>query len=170
MFTSPLTRTLRALSLVVCHRAITYAAFAHLMGLVWVDTTGTATMETEARQGEEQEPAGGSGLGNVVNDEGRIRNHLDKVVLETVEQTLNRLLDVEADRLCGEGRYERSAGRVDTRAGHYERKLGTKAGEVTLRNASFETAIIGRYPRRSWLRCDSRVDQSLWGSVVHARQ
>lgn len=119
-------------------------------------------METEERRSEEQEPAGGSGLGNVINiDEGRIRGHLDKMVLETVEQTLNGLLDAEADRLCGAGRYERSAGRVDTRAGHYERKLGTKAGEVTLRvpklrNAPFETAIIERYRRR-----ESSVEEAL---------
>jgi putative transposase len=45
-------------------------------------------------------------------------------------------------------RYERSA-----RAGHYERKLQTKAGEVKLRipklrAQTFETAIIERYRRR----------------------
>ncbi|HPA18336.1 MAG TPA: hypothetical protein PLU30_11365, partial [Verrucomicrobiae bacterium] len=56
-------------------------------------------------------------------DEGRIRGHLDKMVLETVEQTLNGLLDAEADRLCRAGRYERSAERLDTRAGCF-RRLG----------------------------------------------
>ena len=45
-------------------------------------------------------------------------------------------------------RYERSAARRDTRAGHYERGLQTKAGEVRLkvpklRAQTFETAIIG---------------------------
>ena len=34
-------------------------------------------------------------------------------------------------------RYERSEARRDTRAGHYERKLQTKAGEVNLRYPSF---------------------------------
>ena len=34
-------------------------------------------------------------------------------------------------------RYERSEARRDTRAGHYERKLQTKAGEVKLRYPSF---------------------------------
>ncbi len=43
--------------------------------------------------------------------------------------------------------------RRDTRAGHYERKLQTKAGEVKLRipklrTQTFETAIIERYRRR----------------------
>ncbi len=40
------------------------------------------------------------------------------------------LLDAEAGRLCGAGRYERSEGRKDTRAGHYERALETRAGHV----------------------------------------
>ena len=44
------------------------------------------------------------------------------------EETLNALLDAEADRLCNAQRYERSAARRDTRAGHYERGLQTKAG------------------------------------------
>jgi hypothetical protein len=35
--------------------------------------------------------------------------------------------DAEADRLCNAQRYERSAARRDTRAGHYERNLQTKA-------------------------------------------
>jgi hypothetical protein len=47
----------------------------------------------------------------------------------TVEETLNALLDAEADRLCNAQRYERSAARRDTRAGHYERGLQTKAGQ-----------------------------------------
>ena len=46
---------------------------------------------------------------------------------------MNTLLDAEADRLCNAQRYERSEARRDTRAGHYERKLQTKAGEVRLR-------------------------------------
>jgi hypothetical protein len=43
-----------------------------------------------------------------------------------VEETLNALLEAEADRLCNAQRYERSEARRDTRAGHYERKLQTK--------------------------------------------
>jgi transposase-like protein len=86
-------------------------------------------------------------------DEREIRGHLDKMVLGTVEETLNALLDAEADELCQAQRYERSADRVDTRAGHYKRKLHTKAGEVELkmpklRRQTFETAIIERYRRR----------------------
>ena len=66
-------------------------------------------------------------------DDERIKSHLDRVVRGSVEETLNALLDAEADRLCNAQRYERSEARRDTRAGHYERKLQTKAGEVSLR-------------------------------------
>ena len=56
-------------------------------------------------------------------DEGRIHAHLDEVVRSTVEETLNALLDAEADHLCGARKYERTEGRKDTRSGSYDRKL-----------------------------------------------
>ena len=93
-------------------------------------------------------------LNNVIRiDDERIKGHLDRVVRGTVEETLNSLLDAEADRLCNAQRYERTQARRDTRAGHYERSLETKAGEVTLkvpklRRQTFETATIERYRRR----------------------
>ncbi len=91
----------------------------------------------------------------------QLTRHLDKVVRGTVEETLNALLDAEADRLCQAGRYEHSEKRKDTRAGHYKRKLDTKAGQVELqvpklRTLSFETAIIERYRRR-----ESSVEEAL---------
>src|SRR6201981_1513588 len=95
-----------------------------------------------------------SPLNNVITiDDERIRSHLDRVVRGTVEETLNALLDAEADRLCNAQRYARSEARRDTRAGHYERKLRSKVGEVRLkipklRRQTFETAIIERYRRR----------------------
>jgi transposase-like protein len=101
-------------------------------------------------------------LSNVVRiDDERIRDHLGKMVRSSVEETLNALLDAEADRLCNAGRYERSEARQDTRAGSYTRKLQTKAGEVALkvpklRRQTFETAIIERYRRR-----ESSVEEAL---------
>ena len=42
------------------------------------------------------------GVGNVIRiDEERIRDHLGRIVRGTVEDTLNALLDAEADRLVG---------------------------------------------------------------------
>ncbi len=73
-------------------------------------------------------------MGQVIQiDEARIRDHLGELVRDTVEDTLNAMLDAEADQLCGAGRYERSQARQDTRAGSYERTLQTSAGEVKLK-------------------------------------
>ena len=75
----------------------------------------------------------GTEMGQVIQiNEAGIRGHLDEMVRSTVEETLNRMLDSEADELCQARKYERTAARQDTRAGHYQRKLHTKAGEVTL--------------------------------------
>jgi putative transposase len=63
-----------------------------------------------------------SPLGNVITiDDERIKNHLDRVVRGSVEETLNALLDAEADRLCYTQRYERTEARRDSRVGHCER-------------------------------------------------
>ncbi len=99
--------------------------------------------------------------GIITIDESRIQTHLDQVVRGTVEETLNALLDAEADALCQADRYEHTEGRRDTRAGHYQRKLHTKAGPVTLkvpklRKTTFETAIIERYRRR-----ESSIEEAL---------
>ena len=41
-------------------------------------------------------------LGDVIAiNEGLIKDHLNKVVVKTVEETLNAMLDAEADQLCG---------------------------------------------------------------------
>lgn len=94
-------------------------------------------------------------------DEAQIKDHLGELVRGSVEETLNKLLDAEADQMCNAARYERSEARKDTRAGYYERGLHTKAGEVTLRvpklrQQKFETAIIERYKRR-----ESSVEEAL---------
>ena len=94
-------------------------------------------------------------------DQGQLQRHVDGVVRDAVEQTLNQLLDAEADRLCNARRYERSPDRLDTRAGSYARTLHTKAGEVELqvprlRKLPFETQIIERCRRR-----ESSVEEAL---------
>ncbi len=101
-------------------------------------------------------------LDNVISiNQEQVKEHLGEIVRSTVEETLNGLLDAEADRLCNAKRYERSAERVDTRAGSYSRGLETKAGKMTLkvpklRKLTFETAIIERYRRR-----ESSVEEAL---------
>lgn len=86
-------------------------------------------------------------------NEAAIKNELGEMVRQSVEDTLNALLDAEADRLTHASRYERTERRTDTRAGSYHRKLLTKAGEVDLkvprlRTLPFDTATIERYKRR----------------------
>ena len=84
-------------------------------------------------------------------DEARIRDHLGEMVRGTVEETLNAMLDAEADQLCGAGRYERSQARQDTRAGSHERTLQTSAhlrfrscGARLLRRRSSNATAGGR--------------------------
>ncbi len=94
-------------------------------------------------------------------DERQLRAHVSEVVRQSVEETLNGLLDAEADALCKARRYERNADRASTRAGYYERGFQTTAGQVRLkvpklRQISFETAIIERYRRR-----ESSVEEAL---------
>jgi transposase-like protein len=105
--------------------------------------------------------SGGNLEGVIRIEEEKIRSHVGDVVRQTVEETLNGLLQAEADELCGARRYERSRERLDTRAGHYNRQLQTQAGQVTLqvprlRNLPFETQIIERYRRR-----ESSVEEAL---------
>jgi len=94
-------------------------------------------------------------------DEQQLRVHVSEVVRQSVEDTLNGLLEAEADALCQARRYERNAQRASTRAGHYDREFQTKAGTVQLkmpklRHVPFETAIIERYRRR-----ESSVEEAL---------
>ncbi|OPZ84277.1 MAG: Transposase, Mutator family [bacterium ADurb.Bin429] len=126
--------------------------------------------------------------GLVTVNEEELRTHLDQIVTGAVEATLNPLLDAEADALCQARRYERTATRQDTRAGHYTRKLQTRAGAVTLkvpklRQLTFETAIIERYQRREAsveealiemylagvsVRRVEDITEALWGTKVSA--
>lgn len=105
-----------------------------------------------------------------INEE-KVKDHLGEFVRETVEETLNAMLDAEADSICNAQRYERSPDRKDTRAGSYKRKLHTKAGEVTLnvpklRSLPFETSIIEKYKRREISVEESMIEMYLAGVSV----
>ncbi len=105
-----------------------------------------------------------------INEE-KIKDHLGEFVRGTVEETLNALLDAEADAICNAQKYEHNPERKDTRAGYYERNLHTKAGEVSLkvpklRTLPFDTAIIERYKRREISVEESLVEMYLAGVSV----
>lgn len=90
-----------------------------------------------------------------------IKGEIRELVRGSVEETLNELLEKEADALTQAARYERNEARQGYRSGHYDRKLATTSGEVTLhmprlKGVSFETAIIERYRRR-----ESSVEEAL---------
>ena len=90
-----------------------------------------------------------------------IKGQLKELVRRSVEETLNELLEQEAEKLTQAARYERNEARQGYRSGHYDRNLTTTSGEVTLhvprlKGISFETAIIERYRRR-----ESSVEEAL---------
>lgn len=119
-------------------------------------------------------------------NEDLIKNDLKDLVRSSVEETLNALLDKEADELISAQKYERSPERQGYRSGHYKRSFHTTSGEVELKmpklkGIPFETAIIERYRRRESsveealiemylagvsVRRVEDITQALWGTKV----
>ena len=115
-----------------------------------------------------------------------IKGQIKELVRGSVEETLNELLEKEAESLTQAARYERSEARQGYRSGHYDRSLTTTSGDVTLhiprlKGVSFETAIIERYRRRESsveealikmylagvsVRRVEDITEALWGSKV----
>ena len=86
-------------------------------------------------------------------DEQAAKDELREPVGETIEETINAMLDEEADRLVGAGPCERTDERAAYRAGHYERGSTTTSGQVTLKmpklkGMRFATAVVERHKRR----------------------
>ena len=110
--------------------------------------------------------------GNIIQlNEDLIKNNLKDLVRDSVEETLNALLDHEADELVRGGKYERTGDRKCYRSGHYERNFGTTSGEVKLRvpklkGIHFETAIIERYKRRECSVEEALIEMYLAGVSV----
>ena len=111
-------------------------------------------------------------FGNIIQlNEDLIKNNLKDLVRNSVEETLNALLDHEADELVRAGKYERTGDRKGYRSGHYERNFGTTSGEVRLRvpklkGIQFETAIIERYKRRKCSVEEALIEMYLAGVSV----
>ena len=121
-------------------------------------------------------------------NEEAVKTELKDLVRKSVEETLNELLDNEAEELTGAAKYERNDSREGYRSGHYNRKLVTTLGEVNLnipkpKGIPFEKAIIERY--RRWessveealielyhagvsVRRVEDISEALWGSRVSA--
>ena len=119
-------------------------------------------------------------------NEAAIKSELKELVRGSVEETLNELLEAEAEKLTQAARYERNEQRQGYRSGHYNRNLTTTSGDVTLKvpklkGISFETTIIERYRRRESsveealiemylagvsVRRVEDITEALWGSKV----
>ncbi|MDR1515666.1 MAG: transposase, partial [Synergistaceae bacterium] len=121
-------------------------------------------------------------------NEGAIKSELKDLVRNSVEETLNKLLEEEASELLKAERHERTAKRAGYRSGHYERNVTTTSGDVRLKvprlkGIPFETAIIERYRRRESsveeaivemylagvsVRRVEDITEALWGTRVSA--
>ena len=124
-------------------------------GMVRAVETGSIQEENHARSNRNTERGG-------------LKGDLRELVRQTVEDTLNGLLEEEADDLVGAERYERTADREAYRAGHYYRNLTTSSGEVTihmpnLRGMRFTTAVIERYRRRETSVEEAMIEMYLAG-------
>ena len=100
-----------------------------------------------------------------------IHTELKDLVKNSVEETLNAMLDAEADRLVNAERYARDEDRKGYRAGHYDRTFTTTAGDVNLKmpklkGVAFETAIIERYRRRETSIEEALIEMYLAGVSV----
>ena len=114
-----------------------------------------------------------------------IKGQLKELVRGSVEETLNELLEAEAEKLTQAARYERNEQRQGYRSGHYNRNLTTTSGmshsRCQAQGISFETAIIERYRRRESsveealiemylagvsVRRVEDITETLWGSKV----
>ena len=111
-------------------------------------------------------------------DEQAVKDELRELVGKTIEETINAMLDEEADQLVGAGPYERTD----------ERGFTTTSGQVTLKmpklkGMRFATAVIERYKRRETsveeaiiemylagvsTRRIEDVSEILWGAGVSA--
>jgi hypothetical protein len=108
-------------------------------------------------------------VGSVVQiDEGRIQAHLDEVVRSTVEETLNALLDAEADQLCGAHRYERSEGRKDTRAPQLRAAVTDQGRRSQPEDAEAAQPAIRDRDHRALPAVGVFITQALWGTRVSA--
>ena len=109
---------------------------------------------------------------NIIHlNEAALKGELKDLVRNSVEETLNELLNHEADELVNAQRYERSDDRKGYRSGHYDRNFTTTSGDVTLhvpklKGIPFETAIIERYRRRETSIEEALIEMYLAGVSV----
>ena len=91
-------------------------------------------------------------------DEPKLQDYLGELVRKTVQDSLNALLDAQANQIVNAGRYERQA----CCFGHYRQNLNTTSRDVALkhlealRGAAFASKVIEHYHRQ-----ESFLEQAL---------
>lgn len=81
------------------------------------------------------------------------RDFVQEQVRQAIRSTFIDILEEEVSQFIGAGRYERTPGRRDRRAGHRPRSIGTTAGviddlPVPRTRGSFHTQLFDHYQRR----------------------
>ena len=66
--------------------------------------------------------------GAIKVDEKEIHDHIDGLVRQSVEDTLNALLNAEADAICNASCYQRTPDRLDILAGKFSSKTAYHGG------------------------------------------
>ena len=97
-----------------------------------------------------------------------IKGEIKELVRGSVEETLNELLEKEAETLTQAARYERNEARQGYRSGHYDRNLTTTSGDVTLhvprlKGVSFETATISELNKKAYVHIEDWRNRPLQG-------
>ena len=107
--------------------------------------------------------------GNIIQlNEDLIKNNLKDLVRDSVEETLNALLDHEADELVRAGKYERTGDRKGYRSGHYVRNFGTTSGEVKLRVPKLKASSSRRPSSNATNAVNARSRKPLWRCTLLA--
>ena len=87
-----------------------------------------------------------------------IKGQLKELVRGSVEETLNELLEAEAEKLTQAARYERNKQRQGYRSGHYSRNLTTTSGDVTLKVPKLK----GISRKQPWLTTKPKRSENGW--------
>lgn len=94
-------------------------------------------------------------------NEDLIKHDLKDLVRSSVEETLNALLDHEADELVNASKYERTENRNGYRSGHYERNFTTTAGDVKLKVPKLKGISSLRQPSSNAINAGSAPSKKL---------
>ena len=74
-------------------------------------------------------------------DEQAVKDELRELVRKTIEETINAMLDEEADQLVGAWTYERTDRHTAYRTRHYEQGFAMTSSQITLRMPKLKAMV-----------------------------